>query len=281
MENTKVNDAIWKGHKLVNFPIYVIMIIGFGLTLFISISYEIGYSFPIGFLLTFTSMWLWWSFTITQWRIWAFSNVRNIDELKRQAINQKLIWPDGSWFEKTEIRTKIQREELKNLQSKFDIADPIEEAFDDGAYPFEIKIYISKTSKWIVFLVTVGMLGFGTYILLTTGALSGFFIVLIALFFAFKMLPQYLSKSPQIILNENGIKTANTTFMTWNHVENAVLTLEGYGADSKWYLELDFKKRDLSGNMGAYIEISDLLISNSELKKLLKIYQQRFWKKQN
>lgn len=40
----------------------------------------------IVFLFGFVLGWLVWSFMITQWRIWAFGNGRNVHELKKRAI---------------------------------------------------------------------------------------------------------------------------------------------------------------------------------------------------
>jgi hypothetical protein len=52
---------------------------------------------------------------ITKWRVWAFENVRNVHELKKRAIQEKLISADSSIFEKTEIRT--ERQEIKVTSS--------------------------------------------------------------------------------------------------------------------------------------------------------------------
>lgn len=63
--------------------------------------------------------WSWWSWQVPKWRIWALRNVTDWLELKRRAVEDKLIWPDGHFFEKTEIKSAEQREveaELRRIR---------------------------------------------------------------------------------------------------------------------------------------------------------------------
>ena len=120
-EKISIEKAIWKGHKMITFPVMIIIVsvIGFGLFLEkkrLIPSWSNGVTLVSGISLG----WLYWSFIITKWRIWAFERVENIEELKRQAIEGNLIWKDGSIFEKTEIRTAKQKEILKQLNKRID-----------------------------------------------------------------------------------------------------------------------------------------------------------------
>ena len=116
-QTVNVKDAIKRGQKMVNAPIFFILFgppfIAFLLnTKELLPQWTIGVAFAGGFVLA----WLYWSVMITKWRIWAFENVDNPITLKHAAIAEKLIWPDGSIFEKTEIRTvndKIRIEAIK------------------------------------------------------------------------------------------------------------------------------------------------------------------------
>ena len=103
-EQISVDKAINRGHLIVNVPVFVSIIGCPALALYLSRQnlipdWGIGIAFLIGFVLA----WLIWSFMITKWRIWAFENVRNVHELKKRAIQEKLIWNEGNIFEKTEI----------------------------------------------------------------------------------------------------------------------------------------------------------------------------------
>lgn len=64
----------------------------------------------------FVAGWLVWSIQIPRWRLWAYRLVDDIGELKRQAIDKQIIWPDGSFFEKTEISSLRLREEIRRLE---------------------------------------------------------------------------------------------------------------------------------------------------------------------
>ncbi|MDF1699392.1 MAG: hypothetical protein P1U56_26300 [Saprospiraceae bacterium] len=123
MNQLTVNKAIWKGHQMVNFPVTFIMIVGFGLTIYFS-NLGLG-SLYTGLLgcCTFIFMWLWWSIQTTKWRILAFGNVRNVHELKRRAIEEKLIWGDDSWFNRTEIWTAEQKSKWAEIEKKFQKED--------------------------------------------------------------------------------------------------------------------------------------------------------------
>ena len=123
-----VDKAIKRGHLIVNIPVFAVM---FGIpTLGIYLSsislipvWIMGISFPMGFLIA----WLTWSLMITKWRIWAFDNVTNVHDLKRRAIQEKLIWEDGNIFEKTEIRTNKEEEILNVLKTKLEKEDVYED----------------------------------------------------------------------------------------------------------------------------------------------------------
>ena len=119
-ETVSVDEAIARGKRILNYPIAIIQ-----LTIILTCIGLMSFYNPpnwvllTGALSTFVIPWIYWSFMITKWRIWAFENVRNVHELKQLAIKEKLIWPDGSVFEKTEIRTSAEKEKLNALQSKF------------------------------------------------------------------------------------------------------------------------------------------------------------------
>jgi hypothetical protein len=102
-----IKKAIRVGQIAVNIPIQIFFVIsiliGFKM---VSISLWL---LPLSILAFFTLPWLYWSFAITKWRIWAFSNVDDICKLASEAVTNQLIWAQGSIFEKTEIRTKKEK----------------------------------------------------------------------------------------------------------------------------------------------------------------------------
>lgn len=74
----------------------------------------------LSLLFSFALGWIFWSIFATKWKIWAYSKVKNVNRLKRKAIEDKLIWADGKWFAKTEIATKSQKLKLKELEKRFE-----------------------------------------------------------------------------------------------------------------------------------------------------------------
>lgn len=59
--------------------------------------------------------WLWWSYRIVKWKIFACSQIAIEDryQLYEKAIEVGLIWPSTSMFTKTELWTKKDKENWK------------------------------------------------------------------------------------------------------------------------------------------------------------------------
>lgn len=62
--------------------------------------------------------WLVWSITITRWKLWALKRVRNIEKLKKNAVEENLMWYDGTVFAKTAFHFKGEKALLKLLESR-------------------------------------------------------------------------------------------------------------------------------------------------------------------
>jgi hypothetical protein len=140
-----VADAIKKGQRNVNVPVFAIQS-GLWVVCIILMAYTstpVWIGVVIG-VLAFVFAWLYWSFAITRWRLWAFEHVRNVHQLKERAIAKKLLWPDGNIFEKTEIRTAVQRKKWENLKAKFDIEDIVLDPLDIDMDEFENLLYIYR-----------------------------------------------------------------------------------------------------------------------------------------
>jgi hypothetical protein len=102
-----VDQAITRGHVMVNVPA-MLFLFGCPVGAIYAVNQGLipGWSIGVVFLVGVILACLVWGFMVTRWRIWAFTQVRNVHELKKRAIQEKLIWPEGSVFEKTEIRTQ-------------------------------------------------------------------------------------------------------------------------------------------------------------------------------
>jgi hypothetical protein len=144
-ETVSVDDALARGKRTVTMPAILVLVVTLGLSMFAAIALNIpdltGWLIGGGFILSFVLSWLWWSINITKWRLWAFDNVRNVHELKKRASREQLIWKDGNFFEKTEIRSAADKDKWAALQDKFNIPDVF---IDDYTVPAETRVYYSK-----------------------------------------------------------------------------------------------------------------------------------------
>ena len=120
-KHKSINEVLKKGQISVNLPVTIILVGGLILSIFllplILPEEDVGIGILIGVILCFVSAWLWWSYKIVKWRIWAFENTKKYDwnNLKQRAVSQQLIWSDGSIFEKTEIRSKEENQKINKI----------------------------------------------------------------------------------------------------------------------------------------------------------------------
>ena len=93
--------AIVVGWLVVNVPALTIMItfILLGLKVFQPLWWEF-------IIIGFVAGWIWWAFSIPRWRRWAHEKGSDPDKLHRLALATGLVWPKGSFLEKTEFKIK-------------------------------------------------------------------------------------------------------------------------------------------------------------------------------
>ena len=267
-ERVSVNEAIARGHRMINVPVMGIMFGTLGLCLYTGIQKILPiWIIPIGFLLAFGLAWLYWSIMITKWRLWAFEQVRNVHELKKRAVLEKLIWPDNSVFEKTEIRSTIDKERWDMLQHKFEKED---EFIDDSTIPSETNIYFSKGKNYFEMAIMLGCLLVGLYLLTKENdPIFGSILSLMGAYFAYKEFQKTSNMDPQVVINDKGIKTVSTEFYQWEEVKNEEVISEGSGKYIRHYLVYDYPEGS------EYLQIDDLDVNQQSLSQLLVLYRGR------
>ncbi|MFV0529896.1 MAG: hypothetical protein ACK5MD_00455 [Flavobacteriales bacterium] len=223
-QEISVDKAIKRGHLIVNVPVFVVIIGCPALAFYLYKQnlipvWGIGIAFLIGFVLA----WLIWSFMITKWRIWAFENVRNVHELKKRAIQEKLIWSDGNIFEKTEIRNSEDKVKLEKLKKKFEKEDEYRE---DYSLPPKTKIYYSKLHNRLEFGTSILIIGVGIYFLFK-GEILGTIMLAIGLYSSVREYRKAFNNNPQIIIDNKGIITQNGIFREWSTIECEEVVREG------------------------------------------------------
>ncbi|MCR8561882.1 hypothetical protein KXD93_29775 [Mucilaginibacter sp. BJC16-A38] len=273
-ETVTVDEALARGKKTINYPIAAIQLLTVIASFFLMVYLELpGWTIAVGFLTGFIITWVYWSFMITRWRIWAFENVRNVHELKQRAIKEKLIWKDGSIFEKTEIRTTADKEKLNLIQLKFNVKDVFA---DDYSIPVETRVYYSKKKSLPEMILLSGCLGLGIYFIIATETkIGGAVLCLAALTFLYIDYRIYTNKKPQIMLNDKGIQTSSTSFYSWNRLANEEVKWESTGKNSNYYLTYDYP------GGSERLLIDNLDTNKNDLEKLMRVYRGRWESKHN
>ncbi len=270
-QEISVNKAITRGHLIVNIPVFICIIGIPVLSIYLSNQNLIPkWGIVIGFLVGFVVAWSAWSFMITKWRIWAFENVRNVHELKKRAIQEKLIWNDGNIFEKTEIRTLEDKEELKKLEKKFEKEDVYKE---DYSIPPKTIIHYSKSLGAFELIISILIIGVGIYFIskgTNKNYVLGGIMSLIGIYSSIKELRKFRDNKPQIIIDNKGIETITTEFKNWSDIEREEVIQEGYGKSAKSYLTYWY-----DNEIFEKVEIDKLDINHQQLENIIRTYRIR------
>lgn len=234
MRKSKLQKYIITGHLLINIPA---IIFSFGLPFLAyhfleGIPWKISFSI-IGFIVGIAISWLWWSFIVTKWRLWAFSRVDEDEwyELKELAVKNRLIWEQGSYFERTEIQTKKEAEKITHFKQKVVEQEQIEEIKRDLRTPRTLKFQYNKKetitetiSKVFLLLVSIGLILTQQYIL-------GVILLAIILFYGdgYKMIFQIFKNEDYLIINNQGIylKYPKERSIYWEDIREIALEDEG------------------------------------------------------
>ena len=270
-QEISVNKAINRGHLIVNIPVFICIIGIPALSFYLSNQNLIPkWGIGIGFVLGFVIAWLVWSFMVTKWRIWAFENVRNVHELKKRAIQEKLIWNDGNIFEKTEIRNSEDKSRLKKLEKKFEQEDEYRE---DHSLPLKMEIHYSKAYNYVELGVSILIIGVGIYFFTKADIkqyILGAIMSGIGLYSTIKEFRKALDTKPKIIIDSRGIQTKNVEFKNWSSIKSEEVIQEDYGKSAKSYLIYFYDEEEFEK-----IQIDSLNVTHRELENIIRTYRIR------
>lgn len=270
MEQVTVDAALRKGNIQLKIVPVALMLLFMVVPFVVSEVSDLpmGLLFVTGFLGGFVVGWLWWSIATTRWRIWAYTHVRNIHELIEVAVAEKLIWPKGSFFERTEIRTKAQRELLQQLEVRFATPDEQE---DDPSVPEET---VGRFSRFQMgFLITWGlaMLGFSAYLFTTDGSpLVPLMIAALGAWVAVDGGRKLLRARPVLVVGSAGITLKDGPRIPWDEISSAQVAIRGSGRSTRHMLEVHH------GGSRSEVEIGSLDISKKALRHALKVHRLRW-----
>ncbi len=213
------------GHLIINGPI---LIISFGLpTLlwFLTDDDLLKMIFIfLGFLIGIALSWLLWSFLITKWRVWAFNKVEEHDLLllKKMAIKNKLIWDDGSVYEKTEIRSNSEKEQILKIEKKIFDLKRVNEIKLNLELPDVYGYKLSKLENIIELLSMFLFIIISILALFTDFYFLGVIIFCIVAYSLLKLKHlQYLFINRNYFeLSRKGIRIGDGNIIFWNNIEN-------------------------------------------------------------
>jgi hypothetical protein len=272
-ETVTVDEAISRGRRMITFPVMGIMFGLIGLSVYLSSEDIIPALYMvIGIAAGVLLGWVYWSFMITKWKLWAFENVRNVHDLQRKAVEAQLIWNEGSFWEKTEIRNQADKDKWASLQNKFNQQDVFTE---DLSVPQETTIYYSKGAIMVQIVVMLFCLGFGIYLFIMKSYIAAALLCAFAGYFIYTEYKRAINRDVQIILNDKGIQTVSAGFIDWKDIENEEVITVSSGKSSHTYLQYDYPEGSEK------VEIGELDTNKKTLESLLHTYRLRSEKKVN
>ena len=257
---------------MVNYPSIALIVVIAGLSTYAGLNKLLPeWTIAIGFIVAFVCGWLYWSRKITKWRIWAFEHVRNVKELKKRAVLENLIWQDDSWFERTEIRTREEKEKWSALKKKMNEEDAFE---DDFIVPAETIIYYSKGKNLVEMSVMILVLGMGIYLIVQdVNLFLGLIFSGVGIYFGYREYRQATNKTPQLIINEKGLETVTAGFYVWNQIYKEDVISKRSGKHTNFYLSYNHP------NGNELLHIDDLETDYQTLIHLLMVYRGRYKRK--
>jgi len=264
--NVSVDKALSKGKWLcIALPMFFLLAplaASFFLLNITKSGWVIGAGFLVGLILSFVC----WGFTVVSWKIWAYSNVRNIHELKKRAITDKLIHRDGSFFNRFEIMSQSRRQTLQQLQRRFSQPDAYS---DDATVPPATYIYISTYKIYekagLAALCLIAGPYFYSFSETDKQRGAAYIAVPVGLLFAYQTISMIRNKKPQLVLDEEGIRIPKKGLMPWNAIYDDNIILQNKEHVLQFY----------HGNDQIEIEIENLRIKEKELRHLINVYKAR------
>lgn len=270
MKNVSVDEAMKKGKWLCVFWPLISFILPIIIGVFLKEYYAESYILPIaGFITGLVLSFFIWGITSVRWKIWAYTHVRNIHELHRRAVNEKLIWNHGSFFNRFEIKSTAQPMALERLETRFD--EP-EEFYDDVTVPHSSYFYISKTTMYLKLGGGILAFGFGIYLYFNAETTKEKLIVYaapaVAVMLIYQAYKGLSNKKPVLVLDEEGVRLQKKGLMLWEDIYNIDVLIK----DKEQVLSFYYNGEVIE------LKLEDVDVKAAELRKLIETYRARHLK---
>lgn len=269
-ENVSVEEAIHKGKRMIQLPLYGILFGGALVCTLTLLYFSLSFFIPFGLLASIIAAIFHRSIAVVKWRLWAFENVRNVHELKQQAILLKFIVDDNSIIKTYEINSARDKKKWERLQEKFKLPDIFT---DDLSIPAETSIYNSKFGSLFMLPFFIILMGWAVSLIFIRPAIP-FILLSILLLFLFGWLSAMLikrafDKTPKLTLSNEGISTAKTPFYKWAEITNEKTISKDGVKTTADYLTYNCPDGTIQ------TELTPLATSRSKIDKLIRVYRGR------
>lgn len=269
-----VSKAINKAHYFITFPIIVIIIASNTIASQVASSQSSGYyNDLIGIGIGILIAWIYRSFAVSKWRIWAYQNVKHIHQLELKATQQNIIWPKDSFISKTEIVLPADKPILQNLQKRFSEPDHfaiITSLPAQTTYYFQSSHLIQVIFKYLIITAIVATLYVYNKIglILSLGIFIG--IIMTPLFHAIKNIR---NKQIQLTIDNTGITFKDQFRVSWNTVERFYFknaTIDNLAAK---ILVVEYKTPDANALKIATQNLMNISSDDSQIIEVLHSYK--------
>lgn len=270
LENVSVEEAINKGKRMIRLPMYGILFAGALVCTLAPVYFSRPSFIPFGILASVIAAFIHRSIAVAKWRLWAFENVRNIHELKHQAILLKFMVDDNSILKTFEINSGHDQEKWERIQEKFKLPDIFT---DDLSIPSETNIYNSKFGNLFMLPFFVILMGLSICLVFIQPTLPFMlFSILLLLLFGWlsrMLIKRAFDKTPKLILSNEGISTAKTPFYKWAEItDEKTISKDGIKTT------IDYLIYNCPDGI-IQTELTPLATSSSKIDKLIRIYRGR------
>ena len=273
VETVTVDEAIKRGRRLLFFtPLVIAFIILWTMIGSIYLLKDGSIWIPVlGFssiALAPLAAALYYFKALPAWRIWAFTNVRNVHELKQRAILGQIYPKDNSFLWRMEIKNAAQKEAIEELQKRFDQPDIFN---DDQAIPSETSYSYSKAETYLLLLLALVSLTAAVIWLPQGDKLVGGIALAGSIMFGVAFYKRFKNSGPQLTLSNEGITTKKYGFHPWKDVANEQVFYVSAGKASYYGLSYDANGEAIK------ISLRDLTgLSSYKVDHVLRTYRGRY-----
>lgn len=234
--------------------------------------------FFLAFITGVAVSWVYWGYMITVWRLWAYKSVKSIKNLKRKAINEFLIWPDKHWLVSAEFRTDKQRVKLRQAdrvllaQENMVLHNPPKpkpaKLPESLSYSYNKKLNLFEVVFCILLLVVGIIMILVGYVYL--GSIFTFFGIMGSIY----EMRQLKDNKSMIVVNEKGIDSPETGFISWKLISQASVIQLKRGRRENFYLKIDHT-HPLNPQIATQdlLELTEYHVNLDALTMLLEHYQ--------